>query len=52
MEKLFVNYYRFIDGIINELIETVSDDTTVMLVSDHGFEREPDGRCSSYRMCG
>lgn len=38
------NYYIFIDSIINELIETVSDDTTVMLVSDHGFEKEPDGR--------
>ena len=38
------NYYRYIDSIINELIEAVSSDTTVMLVSDHGFEREPDGR--------
>jgi len=37
-------YYRYIDGVLRELIEKVSVDTTVMLVSDHGFEREPDGR--------
>ena len=37
-------YYRYIDKALKELVETVSVDTTVMLVSDHGFEREPDGR--------
>ena len=37
-------YYRFIDKVISELIKAVSGDTTVILVSDHGFEREPDGR--------
>lgn len=37
-------YYRFIDRVVGELTEAVSGDTTVILVSDHGFEREPDGR--------
>ncbi len=38
------NYYIYIDSLIEELIKSVSTDTTVMIVSDHGFEREPDGR--------
>jgi predicted AlkP superfamily phosphohydrolase/phosphomutase len=37
-------YYHYLDRVLKELIETISVDTTVMLVSDHGFEREPDGR--------
>jgi len=37
-------YYCHIDRILKELIEKVSADTTVMIVSDHGFEKEPDGR--------
>ena len=37
-------YYRYVDSILGELIETVSSDSTIMLVSDHGFEKEPDGR--------
>lgn len=37
-------YYCYMDGILKELIEQVSSETTVMIVSDHGFEREPDGR--------
>ena len=37
-------YYRYVDTILGELIATVSSDSTIMLVSDHGFEREPDGR--------
>ena len=37
-------YYCYMDSVIEELINTVSTDTTIMLVSDHGFEREPDGR--------
>ena len=30
--------------VLKEMIESVASDTTIMLVSDHGFEREPDGR--------
>jgi predicted AlkP superfamily phosphohydrolase/phosphomutase len=37
-------YYGYMDRILKELIENVSADTTVMIVSDHGFEKEPDGR--------
>jgi len=42
--KTVHKYYCYIDRVLKELIEKVSVDTTVMLVSDHGFEREPDGR--------
>jgi len=38
------SYYIYIDSLIEELFKSVSTDTTVMIVSDHGFEREPDGR--------
>jgi predicted AlkP superfamily phosphohydrolase/phosphomutase len=37
-------YYCYSDTILEEVIETVSGDTTRILVSDHGFDREPDGR--------
>ncbi len=37
-------YYCYIDMVLKEMIESVASDTTIMLVSDHGFEREPDGR--------
>ena len=37
-------YYCYTDTILEEVIEAVSGDTTIMLVSDHGFDREPDGR--------
>ena len=37
-------YYIFIDSLLKELIQAIATDTTVMIVSDHGFEREPDGR--------
>ncbi len=37
-------YYCYSDTILEEVIEAVSGDTTILLVSDHGFDREPDGR--------
>jgi predicted AlkP superfamily phosphohydrolase/phosphomutase len=37
-------YYRRSDAMLGEIIGAVSRDTAVLVVSDHGFEREPDGR--------
>jgi predicted AlkP superfamily phosphohydrolase/phosphomutase len=37
-------YYCYIDKIIMELLHAVSDSTHVIIASDHGFAREPDGR--------
>ena len=37
-------YYCYTDGLLGEVIDAVSGDTTILLVSDHGFDREPDGR--------
>jgi predicted AlkP superfamily phosphohydrolase/phosphomutase len=37
-------YYQRMDKIIGELVDRLSDDTTIMLISDHGFAKEPDGR--------
>jgi predicted AlkP superfamily phosphohydrolase/phosphomutase len=37
-------YYCYSDTILEAVIEAVSGDTTIILVSDHGFDREPDGR--------
>jgi predicted AlkP superfamily phosphohydrolase/phosphomutase len=30
-------YYEYIDGLVGELCHAVGEDTTVLLVSDHGF---------------
>ena len=37
------DYYRFVDGQIGELLETIDDATTVMVVSDHGAKRMDGG---------
>jgi predicted AlkP superfamily phosphohydrolase/phosphomutase len=37
-------YYRYSDALLGDIIGAVSRDTAVLVVSDHGFEREPDGR--------
>lgn len=37
-------YYRYTDALLGEMISAVSGDTAVLVVSDHGFAREPDGR--------
>ena len=42
--KLIDNYYVFVDELIGELLEAVSDETTVVVFSDHGFG--PTGRWS------
>ena len=36
------NYYRYVDGVIASYLAEVGDDTTVMIVSDHGFETKRD----------
>jgi predicted AlkP superfamily phosphohydrolase/phosphomutase len=37
-------YYRYLDSILGEIINSLSPDTKIMLVADHGFAKEPDGR--------
>jgi predicted AlkP superfamily phosphohydrolase/phosphomutase len=37
-------YYQYLDSILGEIINSLSPGTNIMIVSDHGFEREPDGR--------
>lgn len=45
----FVNairdYYRMVDGFIGELVALAGDDTTVLVVSDHGVTRMDGGIC-------
>ncbi|MCC7293410.1 MAG: alkaline phosphatase family protein [Phycisphaerales bacterium] len=36
-------YYMYSDSLVQELLDAAGEDTTVVLVSDHGFERQPDG---------
>lgn len=38
-QNALLDYYRFIDARIGELLELVGDDTAVMVVSDHGAKR-------------
>jgi len=35
-ESVFPDYYRFLDEKIGELLQLIDDDTTVIVVSDHG----------------
>jgi len=37
-------YYRHSDALLGEIVGAVSGDTAILVVSDHGFAREPDGR--------
>ncbi|MHC4197540.1 MAG: alkaline phosphatase family protein [Planctomycetota bacterium] len=40
-----LGYYRYLDRKIGEILNLVGDDTTVMLVSDHGAKRFEGGVC-------
>jgi predicted AlkP superfamily phosphohydrolase/phosphomutase len=44
-ENAIENYYRFVDGQIGELIPLLGDETTVLVVSDHGAKRMEGGVC-------
>lgn len=35
-------YYRVIDSYLGDLLETLPEETTVLIVSDHGFQLDPD----------
>jgi predicted AlkP superfamily phosphohydrolase/phosphomutase len=39
------DYYRYLDGQIAELLRRVGDETTVLVVSDHGAKRMDGGIC-------
>lgn len=38
-ENAIFDYYRYVDGLIGELLEFVDEDTRVLIVSDHGAKR-------------
>ncbi len=38
-------YYAYTDELVGELIEAAGPETTVLLVSDHGFEKQENGVC-------
>jgi len=44
-ENSGVEYYRFLDRKIGELLEIVGDETTVIVASDHGAQRMDGGIC-------
>ena len=44
-EQAILDYYRFLDQAIGELLALVPDDTAVMVVSDHGAKRMDGGIC-------
>ncbi len=39
------NYYRVLDAELGEMVKRVDDDTTIMVVSDHGAKRMDGGIC-------
>ncbi len=44
-QTAIVDYYRMVDSMIGQLIELAGDDTTVLIVSDHGVKRMDGGIC-------
>lgn len=44
-ETVIRDYYVLLDGFIADLIERAGDDTTVLIVSDHGAKRMDGGIC-------
>jgi predicted AlkP superfamily phosphohydrolase/phosphomutase len=43
--KAALDYYKYIDGMIGELLSKVGDDTVVFIVSDHGAKKMDGGIC-------
>lgn len=44
-ESAILDYYRYLDNAIGELLELVPDDTVILVVSDHGAKRMDGGIC-------
>ncbi len=44
-KKVIPDFYRYLDGKIGEILETMSDETTVIIVSDHGARSSSGGVC-------
>jgi predicted AlkP superfamily phosphohydrolase/phosphomutase len=42
--KTVHEYYQYLDSILGTILNSLSSDTNIMVVSDHGFAKEPDGR--------
>jgi predicted AlkP superfamily phosphohydrolase/phosphomutase len=41
MKDVISNYYRYVDGVLGEYLSEIDDQTTVILVSDHGMHAQP-----------
>ncbi len=46
------NYYRYTDRLLGRLLESVGDDTNILLVSDHGFQPRLNGNPSMPQLTG
>src|SRR5438477_468907 len=44
-ESAFQDYYRFLDGEVGALLETLPEDCVTILMSDHGARRMAGGVC-------
>ena len=44
-ESAIADYYAMVDGMIGQLLELIDDNTTVLIVSDHGIKRMDGGIC-------
>ncbi len=44
-ENAIIDYYRYLDGRIGRLLETVPEDTVVLVISDHGAKRMKGAFC-------
>ncbi|MGH2554438.1 MAG: alkaline phosphatase family protein, partial [Actinomycetota bacterium] len=51
-ESAFQDYYRFLDGQIGSLVETLPDDAVIVLMSDHGARRMVGGVCFNEWLAG
>jgi len=41
MKDVIANYYRYVDGVLGEYLSEIDEDTTIILVSDHGMHAQP-----------
>lgn len=44
-EGVFLDYYRYLDGKLGEILELVDESTILMVISDHGAKRLDGGIC-------
>jgi len=47
-EKAIIDYYKFLDGKIGELLKHVDDETLILAISDHGAKRMKGAFCINH----